>query len=57
MPGADAVVCLVTAPPDRAREIATALAEKRLAACVNVVPESTRSTAGRARSPPTPSRC
>jgi periplasmic divalent cation tolerance protein len=37
MAGADAVVCLVTAPPDRAPEIAEALVAKRLAACVNVV--------------------
>jgi periplasmic divalent cation tolerance protein len=34
----DHVVCLVTAPPDRAREIAEALVERRLVACVNVVP-------------------
>lgn len=34
---ADAVVCLVTAPPDRARDIAEALVERRLAACVNIV--------------------
>jgi len=34
----DHVVCLVTAPPDRARAIAGALVERRLAACVNVVP-------------------
>lgn len=32
------VVCLVTAPPDRARTIAAALVESRLAACVNIVP-------------------
>ena len=32
------VVCLVTAPPGRAREIAAALVERRLVACVNVVP-------------------
>jgi periplasmic divalent cation tolerance protein len=31
------VVCLVTAPPDRAHEIATALVERELAACVNIV--------------------
>ncbi len=32
------VVCLVSAPTDRAREIATAVVERRLAACVNIVP-------------------
>ena len=37
MTGADAVVCLVTAPPNRAHDIAEALVAKRLAACVNVV--------------------
>lgn len=37
MAGAEAVVCLVTAPPDRAHDIAEALVERRLAACVNVV--------------------
>jgi len=37
MASADAVVCLVTAPPDRAHDIAEALVAKRLAACVNVV--------------------
>jgi periplasmic divalent cation tolerance protein len=37
MADADAVVCLITAPPDRAHEIAEALVVKRLAACVNVV--------------------
>ena len=31
------VVCLVTAPPDRAHEIAEALVERELAACVNIV--------------------
>jgi periplasmic divalent cation tolerance protein len=31
------VVCLVTSPPERAGEIARALVEERLAACVNVV--------------------
>lgn len=31
------VVCLVTAPPDRAHAIATALVERELAACVNIV--------------------
>lgn len=33
----DAVVCLVTTPPDGALEIATALVERELAACVNIV--------------------
>jgi periplasmic divalent cation tolerance protein len=33
-----AVVCLVTAPPDKAEEIARAVLEPRLAACVNIVP-------------------
>jgi periplasmic divalent cation tolerance protein len=33
----DAVVCLVTAPPDQARAIAEALVERELAACVNIV--------------------
>jgi periplasmic divalent cation tolerance protein len=37
MATADAVVCLVTAPPDQADAIATALVTDRLAACVNVV--------------------
>lgn len=32
-----AVVCLVTTPPDRARQIAGALVERELAACVNIV--------------------
>ena len=32
------VVCLVTAPPERARELAEALVERELVACVNVVP-------------------
>jgi periplasmic divalent cation tolerance protein len=36
---ADPVVCLVTAPPDRADELAKALVAERLAACVNVVPQ------------------
>ncbi|HUR86246.1 MAG TPA: divalent-cation tolerance protein CutA [Solirubrobacteraceae bacterium] len=31
------VVCLVTAPPDRAHAIATALVERELVACVNIV--------------------
>lgn len=35
---ADAVVCLVTAPPADADALATALVERCLAACVNVVP-------------------
>jgi periplasmic divalent cation tolerance protein len=30
-------VCLVTSPPDRAHDIATALVERELAACVNIV--------------------
>ncbi|HTN25774.1 MAG TPA: divalent-cation tolerance protein CutA [Solirubrobacteraceae bacterium] len=34
----DAVVCLVTAPPDQAAAIADALVERELVACVNVVP-------------------
>ena len=34
----DAVVCLVTAPPDQARPIAEALVERELVACVNIVP-------------------
>jgi periplasmic divalent cation tolerance protein len=37
MTGADAVVCLVTTPPDAAAGIARALVEQRVAACVNVV--------------------
>lgn len=36
---ADAVVCLVTAPPADADALAIALVERRLAACVNVVPQ------------------
>ena len=32
-----AVVCLVTAPPDQARAIAEALVERELVACVNIV--------------------
>jgi periplasmic divalent cation tolerance protein len=32
-----AVVCLVTAPPEQARAIADALVERELAACVNIV--------------------
>lgn len=31
------VVCLVTTPPDQAHAIATALVERELAACVNIV--------------------
>ena len=34
----DLRVLLCTAPPDRAEEIARALLERRLVACVNVVP-------------------
>jgi periplasmic divalent cation tolerance protein len=34
----DCVACLVTAPVERAREIATGVVEARLAACVNIVP-------------------
>ena len=33
----DPVVCLVTTPPGDARAIATALVERELAACVNIV--------------------
>lgn len=33
----DAVVCLVTTPPDQARPIAEALVERELVACVNIV--------------------
>lgn len=33
----DAVVCLVTTPPDRARPIAEALVARELVACVNIV--------------------
>jgi len=32
------VVCLVTAPPDRAAAIAGALVERELVACVNIAP-------------------
>jgi periplasmic divalent cation tolerance protein len=35
---ADTVVCLVTAPQADAHSIASTFVEKRLAACVNVVP-------------------
>jgi len=34
----DALVVLVTCPPDKAQAIANALVEERVAACVNVVP-------------------
>jgi len=34
----DVLVVLVTCPPERAQQIATALVEERVAACVNVVP-------------------
>ncbi len=33
----DAVVCLVTTPPDQARPIADALVARELVACVNIV--------------------
>ena len=33
----DAVVCLVTTPPDQARPIAEALVGRELVACVNIV--------------------
>jgi periplasmic divalent cation tolerance protein len=33
-----AVVCLITTPPDHARQIASALLEEKLGACVNIVP-------------------
>ncbi|MDX6689587.1 MAG: periplasmic divalent cation tolerance protein [Solirubrobacteraceae bacterium] len=35
---ADAVVCLVTTPPDRAGPIAEAIVGSELVACVNIVP-------------------
>lgn len=38
MAAADAVVCLITTPPDKAHEIADALVTDRLAACVNILP-------------------
>lgn len=38
MATAEPVVCLVTAPPADAERIATELVERRLAACVNIVP-------------------
>jgi periplasmic divalent cation tolerance protein len=34
----DVIVVLVTCPPDKAQQIATALVDERVAACVNVVP-------------------
>ena len=34
----DAVVCLVTTPPDQAHPIAEALVGRELVACVNIVP-------------------
>jgi periplasmic divalent cation tolerance protein len=34
----EVLVVLVTCPPERAQQIATALVEERVAACVNVVP-------------------
>ncbi len=34
----DAVVCLVTTPPDQARSIADALVARELVACVNILP-------------------
>lgn len=37
-PVAEAVVCLVSAPTERASEIAGALVAGRLAACVSIVP-------------------
>ena len=33
----DAIVCLVTTPPDQARPIAAALVGRELVACVNIV--------------------
>ena len=33
----DAVVCLVTTPPDQARPIAEALVARELVACVNII--------------------
>jgi periplasmic divalent cation tolerance protein len=40
--GTEAVVCLVTAPPEDAGRVATAMLERELAACVNIV-DSARS--------------
>jgi periplasmic divalent cation tolerance protein len=37
MPRSEAVVCLVTAPPADAQALATALVERGLVACANVV--------------------
>jgi periplasmic divalent cation tolerance protein len=37
-PPTDAVVCLVTAPQGSARTIAATIVERKLAACVNIVP-------------------
>jgi periplasmic divalent cation tolerance protein len=37
LPAADAVVCLVTTPPDQAERIADALVARELVACVNIV--------------------
>jgi periplasmic divalent cation tolerance protein len=34
----EAVVCLVSAPPVRARQIASTIVDERLAACVSIVP-------------------
>ena len=38
VPGGDARLVLVTAPPGEAHELARALVERGLAACVNVIP-------------------
>jgi periplasmic divalent cation tolerance protein len=38
MADTDAVVCLVTAPPAHAPQIAATVVERELAACVNIVP-------------------
>ncbi len=35
--GQEAVVCLVTTPPDDAGSIATAMLDRKLGACVNIV--------------------
>ncbi len=37
MQGPEAVVCLVTTPPDDAGRVAAAMLERELAACVNIV--------------------